>query len=74
MRPVPGGLELPPGKPVSLQPGGYHIMLTGVKAPLQGGQSIPVRLTFEHAAPLDIMVTVRPLTGGSGSMPGMKMD
>jgi len=74
MRPVVGGLELPPGKPVSLRPGGYHIMLTGLKTSLQAGQSIPLRLTFAHAPPVDVEATVRPLTAGSGSMPGMKMN
>ncbi len=74
MRSVPGGLELPAGKAVSLKPGGYHIMLIGLKAPLQVGQSIPLRLTFTHAAPVDVEATVRPLSAGSGSMPGMKMN
>ncbi len=74
MRRVSGGLELPPGKPVSLKPGGYHIMLMGLKNSLQAGQSIPLRLTFAHAAPVDVEATVRPLTAGSGSMPGMKMN
>lgn len=74
MRSVPGGLQLPAGQPVSLKPGGYHIMLIGLKAPLQVGQSIPLRLTFTHAAPVDVEATVRPPTAGSGSMPGMKMN
>jgi periplasmic copper chaperone A len=74
MRPVSGGLELPAGKSVSLRPGGYHIMLTGLKTPLQAGQSIPLRLTFAHAAPVNVEVTVRPLKAGSASMPGMKMN
>jgi copper(I)-binding protein len=74
MRPVVGGVELPAGKPVSLRPGGYHVMLTGLKTSLQAGQSIPLHLTFAHAAPVDVEATVRPLTAGSGSMPGMKMN
>ena len=74
MRPVPGGIELPAGKPVSLRPGDYHVMLTGLKTSLQAGQSIPLHLTFAHAAPVDVEATVRPLTAGSGSMPGMKMN
>ena len=74
MRPVMGGIELPAGKPVSLRPGGYHIMLTGLKTSLQAGQNIPLHLIFAHAAPVDVEATVRPLTTGSGSMPGMKMN
>jgi periplasmic copper chaperone A len=74
MRPVVGTLELPPGKPVSLRPGGYHIMLIGLETSLQTGQNVPLRLTFAHSAPVDVEATVRPLTAGSGSMPGMKMN
>jgi copper(I)-binding protein len=42
-------LDLPAGKPVALKPGGYHLMLQGLKAPLQPGTSIPVTLTFRTA-------------------------
>jgi copper(I)-binding protein len=34
MRAVEGGLELPAGKTVELKPGGYHVMLMDLKAPL----------------------------------------
>jgi len=74
MRPVSGGLELPAGKPVSLSPAGYHIMLIGLKEPLRAGKSVPVHLTFERAAPADIQVMVQPISGTAGSMPGMKMN
>lgn len=42
-------LELPAGKPVQLQPGGLHLMLQDLKAPLRSGTSIPVTLTFRTA-------------------------
>jgi copper(I)-binding protein len=42
-------LDLPAGKAVQLQPGGYHLMLQDLKAPLQPGTSIPVTLTFRTA-------------------------
>jgi periplasmic copper chaperone A len=74
MRPVEGGLELPAGAPVSLKPGVYHIMLMGLKTSLQAGQSVPLRLTFAHASPVDVEATVRPLTAVSRSMSGMKMN
>jgi copper(I)-binding protein len=74
MRPVVDGLELPAGKAVSLTPGGYHVMLTGLKAPLQPGQTVPLHLTFTHSPPVDVEVTVRSPLSGSGSMPGMKMN
>jgi hypothetical protein len=42
-------LALPAGKPVEFKPGGYHLMLQQLKAPLQPGTSIPVTLTFRTA-------------------------
>jgi hypothetical protein len=81
MRPVPS-VVLDPGKPVTFKPGGYHVMLTGLKDPLKVGDSFPLTLTFEHAQPMTVMAKVEPAGGaamqmpqgdtGRGSMPGMK--
>jgi copper(I)-binding protein len=60
MRPV-NGLDLAPGKPVKLAPGGSHLMLMGLKAPLKAGDTFPLTLRFEHAPPLTVTVTVEPL-------------
>ena len=57
MRPV-GVLELAPGKAVELKPGGYHVMLMGLKAPLKAGESFPVTLTFEKAGPREVTVKI----------------
>jgi copper(I)-binding protein len=57
MRPV-SGLSVAPGKPVKLAPGGYHIMLMGLKAPLKQGDTFPLTLTFEHAPPMTVTVNV----------------
>ena len=46
MRAVPR-LELPAGQAVDLKPGGYHIMLMNLKAPLKNGESVPIRLKFQ---------------------------
>lgn len=50
-------IELPPGASVELKPGGHHLMLVGLKAPLELGKSIPLKLTFEKAG--DVMVEVK---------------
>jgi hypothetical protein len=50
-------IELPPGASVVLEPGGDHLMLLGLKAPLELGRSIPLKLTFEKAG--DVMVEVK---------------
>ena len=58
MRDVPGGLALPAGLPVALQPGGYHIMLTGLTSPLKLGQTFPLHLTFAISPAIDITARV----------------
>ena len=47
MRPLQGGLELQPGKPVTLKPGGYHVMLMDLKQQLKAGDTVPVTLVIE---------------------------
>ena len=61
MREAPG-IPLAAGQMVRLAPGGLHIMLMGLKAPLKPGDEVPLRLTFEHAPPLDIVAIVQPAT------------
>lgn len=48
MRALPG-LDLPAGKAVELKPGGYHVMLMDLKAPLAKGASVPLTLVFQDA-------------------------
>jgi copper(I)-binding protein len=49
MRALADGLELPAGKAVELKPGGYHVMLMDLKAPLLKDTTIPVTLMFKDA-------------------------
>jgi hypothetical protein len=58
MRPAPS-LPIPAGKVVTFKPGGYHVMLVGLKQPLAAGQSFPLTLTFAHAAPVTVDVHVQ---------------
>jgi periplasmic copper chaperone A len=67
MRPV-AGLDIPAGQPVSLKPGGEHIMLLGLNRPLQEGQSFPLTLNFEKAGPRTVTVAVEKL-GAAGPAP-----
>jgi len=53
MAEVKGGLVLPAGKAVELKPGGYHLMLMDLKAPLAKDSSVPVTLTFRDAKGVD---------------------
>ncbi len=57
-------------------PGGLHVMLTGLKKPLAVGDSFPLTLTFAHAAPVTVTVSVgsfKPSPMPMKDMPGMKM-
>lgn len=63
MRAVEGGLDLPPGKPVELKPGGYHLMLMDLKAPVTVDSTLPLTLTFQDAkgaqSKLELKLAVR---------------
>jgi periplasmic copper chaperone A len=63
MRPV-DAVELAPGTPSALRPGGLHIMLTGLKDELVEGATLPLTLTFEKAGSVQIEVPVLGLAAG----------
>jgi copper(I)-binding protein len=57
MQPV-DGIDLPAGTAVELKPGGYHVMLLDLVAPLEMGQTFTITLTFEQAGSVEVPVTV----------------
>ena len=52
------GLDLAPRQPVSLTPGGFHIMLMDLKQPMAEGQHIDLDLLFETATGTKLHRTV----------------
>ncbi|MBI3197689.1 MAG: copper chaperone PCu(A)C [Rhodospirillales bacterium] len=54
MRQRENGLALPPGTTLTLKPRGYHLLLIGLKTPLEQGSRAAVTLTFENAGSIDI--------------------
>jgi copper(I)-binding protein len=54
-----GSVPVPAGSTVSFEPGGYHVMLMELAAPLEVGQTFPVTLTFENAGEITVTATVR---------------
>lgn len=54
-----GGIDLPAGVTVALEPGGFHIMLMNLGAPLEDGQTFDITLTFETAGDKTYEVEVR---------------
>ena len=63
-------LELPAGRAVELKPGGYHVMLMDLKAPLKKGDTVPITLKVRtksgQAQDLEVKAEVRDLTAGAG--------
>jgi copper(I)-binding protein len=74
------GIDVPAGGMATLQPGGFHVMLIGLKQPLNEGDSFPLTLTFEKAGDVSIEVTVQaigsmgPQGMGHGSMSPGEMN
>lgn len=58
MQPI-GGIAIPAGGTVVLEPGGYHIMLEGLVGDLAAGQVVQLTLTFEGAGVLNVPAEVR---------------
>jgi periplasmic copper chaperone A len=70
MRPVEGGLVIGPGETLELKPGALHVMLTGLKQPLEKGRKVKGTLEFEKAGKVDIEYSVEPLGASSPAPAG----
>ncbi|MDX1352326.1 MAG: copper chaperone PCu(A)C [Thiomicrorhabdus sp.] len=62
-------IDLPAGQSTALKPGGFHIMLIGLNAPVQKDQVIKIDLTFDDGSTKTVEAKGRPLM----PMKGMKM-
>jgi copper(I)-binding protein len=58
MRPVAGGVEIKPGATVELKPQSFHIMMTGLKQPIEKGKPFKGSLVFEKAGSVDVDFSV----------------
>jgi periplasmic copper chaperone A len=58
MRPIEGGLVIPAGGAVILQPGGKHIMLFGLTQATASGSTIDLTLTFAHGGEFKLTVPI----------------
>ena len=70
MRPLEG-IDLPAGGEATLAIGGNHVMLMGLKAPLQAGENFPLTLIFEKAGRLTVEAEVRALNAQMNNQGGM---
>lgn len=78
MRPLDKGLTIEPGKTVKLAPGGYHLMIMDLNAPLKQGDKVPLTLEFEKAGKVKVSLDVQGVgaqapAGGDRSGGAMEM-
>jgi copper(I)-binding protein len=55
-----GRITVAPGATVRAEPGGLHLMLVDLKAPLIAGTTVPLVLTFEGAGEVTVALKVTP--------------
>lgn len=65
MRPKEGGFAIPAGGTHDLAPGGDHLMLMDLTAPLQPGADVAVTVVFEDGSTLPVTAQVRDFAGGN---------
>ncbi len=70
MNQVEGGLEIPAGDSVTLEPGGYHVMLMGLKQPLVADQCLDLTLSFEKAGDLPVQLNIGATDASAPAHPG----
>lgn len=58
MREMGAGLALPARTAMQLEPGGTHVMITGLNGPLRSGQVMKLRLKLEKSGAQDVDVAV----------------
>jgi copper(I)-binding protein len=70
MRPVPAGVVIKPGETVELKPQSIHIMMTGLKQPIEKGKPFKGSLVFEKAGAVEVDFAVE----GVGATPTAAHD
>jgi periplasmic copper chaperone A len=65
MRPV-DAIEVAPGAATVLEPGGAHVMLSGLTEKLEAGTTVPLTLVFERAGAVTLEVPVEGIMAGTG--------
>lgn len=66
-------IDLPADAKVALKPGGFHIMLIDVKAPLKLDQIINIQLNFDDGSHTQVQAPVKSILAGM-KLPYKKMD
>jgi periplasmic copper chaperone A len=73
MRQLASGLEIKPGETVELKPSGIHLMMIGLKEPLEQGRDVKATLSFEKAGSVPVTFEVEAMgSAGGGHAHGAK--
>jgi periplasmic copper chaperone A len=65
-------LDVRPGQPTVLRPGGHHLMLVDLKQPLKAGDRLKLTLVFEKAGEIVVEASIEPI--GSSGPPGFELE
>jgi len=61
-------LEIPSRSTVEFEPRGTHVMISGLKRPLEVGQGVPIELGFARSGSRQVMAVVRPADADGARM------
>lgn len=70
MREVEEGLTIPADGELTLEPGGNHLMMMQLTAPLQAGAEVTFTLEFTDGSTLDVTAPVKDFTGAEENYDG----
>ncbi len=66
-------INIPAHSDMTLEPGGYHVMLINLHKPLVAGEQLPLTLHFENAGQVDVTVEIKSSDAGTSAAP-IEMD
>lgn len=66
MRHLEDGVAIPAEGTFAFEPAGHHIMLIGLKTPLEKGETFPLTLEFEKTGAIEVPVSVRMMPPENG--------
>ena len=74
MQPVKGGFTVPANDHLHLEPGGYHLMLMDVTAPIKAGDDVTFTLTCSDGATTEFTAQAKTYTGAEEQYKGDGME
>ena len=70
-------IDVPAGGETVLEPGGFHVMLIGLKQPLKPGQMVDIKFYIDDGSSTQVQAEVKTIMSGmkmKGGMDHKKMD